>query len=532
MKNKTCYAYTRVSTVKQGDGVSLEAQRDAIAKFAARQGLQVLQWFEEKETAAKRGRPVFDAVVQSLQAGEADGLVVHKIDRSARNFSDWARIGELVDSGIEVHFAHESLDLRSRGGRLTADIQAVIAADYVRNLRQESIKGMEGRLKQGLFPWAAPIGYLNQGAGKPKAIDPARAPFVRQAFELYATGQYSQRGLLAELQQRGFRNKRGTPITKGCLENILSNPFYHGVVRLKRTGREYAGRHDPIIDCTLFERVQAMKTDRQIKKETAHNHPYRRSITCGYCRRSLIGERQKGHVYYRCQTKDCPTKSIREDVFEAAVAVKLQSLRLHEEDKLRLESKMEKWLQKRTAATDRRAVELQLSYVSNRFDRLTDALIDGLIDKQTFEQRKQRLNHERDKLQQALGEVGKIGSAAEIGRKYLELSKSLILNYGLGDRAQKARLVRIAFSNLELRGKNLCLEPQKWLQDTENTLGALCGAPLRDRTRTEELVEELVAVCSVESAPPISPKPKQQPDVPQWMYNLKNQKFVDFKDAA
>ena len=36
---------------------------------------------------------------------------MHKIDRSARNFSDWARIGELVDSGIDVHFAHESLDL-------------------------------------------------------------------------------------------------------------------------------------------------------------------------------------------------------------------------------------------------------------------------------------------------------------------------------------------------------------------------------------------------------------------------------------
>ena len=106
MISKTCFAYTRVSTVKQGDGVSLEAQREAISAFAKRHGLKVSRWFEEKETAAKRGRPVFDEVVRALQAREAEGLIVHKIDRSARNFSDWARVGDLVDSGIDINTHH------------------------------------------------------------------------------------------------------------------------------------------------------------------------------------------------------------------------------------------------------------------------------------------------------------------------------------------------------------------------------------------------------------------------------------------
>jgi len=88
MISKTCFAHTRVSTVKQGDGVSLEAQREAITVFAEKHGLSVTRWYEEKETAAKRGRPVFDDLVKSLQRGEAAGLIVHKIDRSARNFSD------------------------------------------------------------------------------------------------------------------------------------------------------------------------------------------------------------------------------------------------------------------------------------------------------------------------------------------------------------------------------------------------------------------------------------------------------------
>lgn len=80
---KTYFVYTRVSTVKQGDGVSLEAQRDAISAYAEKHQLTISTWFEEKETAAKRGRPVFNNMVAALQKGEAAGLIIHKIDRSA-----------------------------------------------------------------------------------------------------------------------------------------------------------------------------------------------------------------------------------------------------------------------------------------------------------------------------------------------------------------------------------------------------------------------------------------------------------------
>lgn len=210
---KRCFGYVRVSTVKQGDGVSLVAQREAISAFAIRHNIEIVQWFEEKETAAKRGRPIFDQMVKQLRRGKADGLVVHKIDRSARNFTDWAKIGDLADAGIDIHFANESLDFHSRGGRLTADIQAVIAADYIRNLREETIKGINGRLKQGLTPFAAPIGYLNNGGGKPKTPDPERAPFIRRAFELYASGHHSQKSLQRELAAQGLRTKAGRPLS-------------------------------------------------------------------------------------------------------------------------------------------------------------------------------------------------------------------------------------------------------------------------------------------------------------------------------
>src|SRR5437870_7709725 len=114
-----------------------------------------------------------------LRRREAEGVIIHKIDRSARNLTDWAELGDLIDQGIQVHFANESLDLKSRGGRLSADIQAVVAADYIRNLKEEVRKGFYGRLKQGVYPLPAPIGYKDEGAGKPKSLDPMKAPLVR-----------------------------------------------------------------------------------------------------------------------------------------------------------------------------------------------------------------------------------------------------------------------------------------------------------------------------------------------------------------
>ena len=228
---KACFAYVRVSTVKQGDGVSLEAQREAITWYAGRHDLKVVDWFEEKETAAKSGRPIFNRMLKQLRQGKAQGLIMHKIDRSARNFADWAKIGDLADAGIDIFFATESLDFHSRGGRLTADIQAVIAADYIRNLREETKKGIRGRLKQGLYPFSAPLGYVNNGGGKLKTLDPIRAPLVRELFEHYLTGNFSIRSLHEAMVERGLTTRGNHPISKRTVEDVLRNPFYCGLMR-------------------------------------------------------------------------------------------------------------------------------------------------------------------------------------------------------------------------------------------------------------------------------------------------------------
>ena len=523
---KPCFGYIRVSTQKQGEGVSLEAQKDAITAFASHNNLQVTEWFEEKETAAKSGRPIFSRMLKMLERGRAYGLIVHKIDRSARNLKDWAVIGELSDKGIDVYFATESLDFRSRGGRLTADIQAVIAADYIRNLRDETKKGIDGRLKQGLYPFRAPVGYLDNGRGQPKSPCPIKAPLIKQLFSLYTTGSHSIRTLEHEATRIGLRNVAGGPITKHGIETILRNPFYCGIIEIRRTGQTFDGVHKPIIDIQTFRQVQDIKSGKAGKKVTRHNHLYRGLFRCALCNAPLTPERQKGRVYYRCQLSTCPTTTIREDVIDEQVVSSLEAYELNDNEAAQLAKDWSDWRDGFDHAENLRSIDLRITQTRQRLERLTDLLIDGSIDKNDFEARKRSLIMEQAMMNEERLKATKSGPNPEDIQNFLELTKTLSLLYRSATNDEKREMVENCFSNRTLSGKNLVLEPSNWLCEVKLLGGVPVGDPRRptDRTfftdetlrgllRPFETMLERTKVVQLES---------NIPATPQWKYNLSN----------
>jgi site-specific DNA recombinase len=413
------FGYIRVSTTKQGEGVSLQEQRAAIERYAAKEGLRIIQWFEEKETAAKRGRPMFGEMIRLLKAGRAFGVVIHKIDRSARNLKDWADIGELIDQGIEVRFAHEPLDLTSRGGRLSADILAVVAADFIRNNRDEAKKGFYGRLKQGLYPLGAPLGYLDGGkGGKVKEIDPVKGPLVRRALELYSTGRYSFRELRQATEDMGLWNKHGKPLSMTALTKVLNNPFYAGTIRLLKTEETFQGIHEPLIPKELFERVQRVLRKKTVVRKSKHDYLYRRLFQCSSCGLSLIASTAKGHVYYRCQTQRCPTNSVREERLTEAIQQALDAIPFDGAQLQYLESLIPK--QQAIDADVRRAQIASLSHLIQfadaRLTRLTDVYVMHDVPKEEFEAYRARIIESRERVKESLREVEASDSETGIPR--------------------------------------------------------------------------------------------------------------------
>jgi site-specific DNA recombinase len=492
--NKRYFAYIRVSTVKQGErGSSLAEQKSAIEAYATRYELPIIRWFEETETAAKQGRRLFSLMLSELHAQKAQGMIVHKIDRSARNLRDWADIADLLDRGIDVRFVSDNFDLLSTGGRLSADIIAAVSANYIRNLRDEVKKGMYGRLKQGFYPWQAPIGYLDQGSAKAKTVDPVKGPLVRNLFEKYGSNTIGFRALRREMHARGLCTKASKPLEMNTLTLILRNPFYMGVIKVRTTGETFLGIHEPLISKALYERVQAIMDGRTVPKARKHRFLFRQLIHCDNCgRRTLTGENHRGLTYYRCHHENCRGLSWSEKKLEVAALSQIGRIRLEAGDVGDFRDLVAVLLRDQGDDTERlrTSLDLRVQNVDARLARLTDLLIDETIDKVTYATRREALVMERrdllDQLERAKHRSPFEDTCAEFERENREL-----LRYESLTDDEKRELFDIVCSNFSVGRESSTITlrtPYKEIAELEDSEEC---PPYRDDVRVRKIVDIL-----------------------------------------
>jgi site-specific DNA recombinase len=498
----TYFAYARVSTPRQGEkGVSLQEQKAAIERYAAAHGLEITRWFEERESAAHAGRKAFTDMLRMLRFRKAQGVVIHKIDRSARNMQDWADVGKLADAGVEVHFATENVDLKTVAGRLSADIQAVVAAHYSRNLREEVKKGLYGRLKQGFYPFRAPIGYLDQGAAKEKVADPVRAPLVQEAFSLYSSGRFSLPDLVREMFRQGLRNRNGGPVTVNGFATILKNPFYIGLIKIERSGQTFSGNHELLVTTELFEKAQAILAGKRPDRSGKHRFTYSRIARCKTCGYSLIASRRKGHVYYRCHNRPfknppvCPPTTVREERLEEAVLNGFAAVDLSDHELEIVRAKLDVW--RKESEKDRAArisgLRLQHDQIQSRLEKLADALIDGTIEKDLFARKQNALLLEQARMKEQLAENEK-GSLLGIQalEKTVGLAKNPSALYKAASSEDKRELLKTLLSDLTVSGKNIEMTlaiPFRLIAERQKVSD---GRPYRGTCRTwEQIIEQL-----------------------------------------
>jgi site-specific DNA recombinase len=131
--------YLRVSTARQREGFSLEAQREAIERYCQARGYELVAIEEESESAIKT-RPVFQRAKAQVLDGKADGLIVAKLDRLGRSVRDLANIAEeLSRAGKQLISVGDSIDTSSSNGKLLFHILSAIA-EYERELLIERTK--------------------------------------------------------------------------------------------------------------------------------------------------------------------------------------------------------------------------------------------------------------------------------------------------------------------------------------------------------------------------------------------------------
>ena len=346
--NATAVIYLRVSTKEQAErggeaeGFSIPAQREACRRKAESIGALVVDEFVDRGESAKTAdRPDLQRMLQFIAKNPVRYVIVHKVDRLARNRADDVAINLAIQqAGAELVSVSENID-QTPSGLLLHGIMSSIAEFYSRNLATEIIKGSVQKAKNGGTPTRTPLGYLNVRRiengyeVRTVEVDPERGPLMAWAFVAYATGEWTTRRLVDELNRRGLTTKAGPrtpskPLSDAQLHALLRHPYYMGVVRYR--GAIYQGKHPRLVEPETWQRVQDVLSAKYLTGEKHREHPHylKGSIHCGTCGARLIVNHAKGrhggiYPYFVCigrqQDKhSCSQRALRIELVEEAVA--------------------------------------------------------------------------------------------------------------------------------------------------------------------------------------------------------------------
>jgi site-specific DNA recombinase len=446
-------AYLRVSTKEQAqEGYSIAAQQDACTRFIKGKGWELVDVYSDRgESARTADRPQFQLLMRNIaEDSSIRFLVIHKLDRLARSIRDYAAVRDLLDkAGVQLVSVTEGLEATA-SGKMVEGMLAVVAEWYSNNLSTEIRKGQTQKLREGVWPNLAPIGYRNirlepapgQRRGRAAIVPDEKAPLVRQAFELYAAGEWPLTALAEEMYRRGLRNRRGGRVSRSRLHEMLSNPAYIGKIPWK--GAVYEGTHQPIVPAEAFELVQERlsKHGRSKERQRKHTHFLKGLLRCGSCGGRLLynvvkGRNNRPFPYFACAShfnarKSCPEPYVPAQAMEQGVEDLYREIRLPRGLRARLERILEEEViaRERHRAQETRFVARRLDRLAAERERLLDLYLAGDLDRETFRDRKARIEEEvRDLEARTADQAAKLGQARELVALALKLARNSHASY-------------------------------------------------------------------------------------------------------
>ena len=429
---KRAVSYIRVSTREQAqrggseEGFSLPAQREANKRKAQSMGALVVKEFADRgESARSANRPELQKMLAYLKEdGGIDYVIVHKLDRLARNRADDVEINRAFEeAGVRLVSTSENID-QTPGGMLLHGIMSSIAEFYSRNLANEVIKGMGEKARNGGTLGKAPLGYMNVRGRDENgrevrtiALDEERAPLIRLAFTEYATGNWTVRQLAEHLNTLGLSipptpRRCAKPITATRLHEILRHPYYKGIVTFQ--GVEYPGKHEPLVDSQTWQTVQAILASRRYgERQRIHNHFLKSTVVCGQCGARLSvqnAKNSKGTIYpyfvcaRRCRLHDCAFTAVLIDVVEDRMSDLYRAIELSAEDRTQIEHYLHDELSQIEGdkAKAVRSLTTRRTNIEDRRRRLLHAHYEGAIPLELLKEEQAKLTSELNQIERQL----------------------------------------------------------------------------------------------------------------------------------
>ena len=310
MKTIRCAIYTRKST---DDGLdkefnTLEAQREAGENYIrsqAYQGWEIIptHYDDGGFSGGSLKRPALQQLLNDVEAGLIDMIVVYKIDRLTRSLVDFSKLVEVFDTNnCSFVSVTQNFNTYDSMGRLTLNV-LLSFAQFEREVITERIRDkVSASKKKGMWMGGIlPLGY--DSYNKKLVINEDEAQIVRLAFEKYLVLR-SEIAVAEWLNENGYTtmNKgNNSKFTHMRISKMLKNVLYVGKIPHKEN--IYDGQHKAIISQEIFDEVQNIKSKNRIGRlapsRFIEHSLLKGFIYCDCCQSAMVSTKsnKKNKVY-------------------------------------------------------------------------------------------------------------------------------------------------------------------------------------------------------------------------------------------
>ena len=484
-----CFIYCRKSSEDQSRQIQSIDDQKRILKELARQRKLIVEdvFIDEKSAGKPYQRPGFQKMIQEVNLSETSIILSWKIDRLSRNPIENGQISWMLQQGIIHEIITPERSYLPEDNVLLFMIEGAMANQYIRDLSTNVKRGMNSKVKKGIFPGFAPLGYLNDGKQKgSKQIvpDPIYYQRIKALWDLLKTGHYQLADLYRLMLEKYPLYRRGKILAFSSFHRIFHNPFYCGLFRWQ--GELQLGSHKTMLSQSEFEQIQSFLGKENKTRVKVLEFDYKGVFKCGECNACITAERKHKFIkskncnktfdYYRCTHNkrhfECHEKPISLQKLELQILKEIDEFYLPNEiieygiERLIKEKVNEHNLQVGSANhidTEIRVLEKSIKKIEENIVMESDTEIRHMMKQKHTELKIQikKMNEDLESIKkQSKNWINKIIEELLVIRD----SKKILLK---GTKPQKQRLLHNMGLNWILKGRIISYEPNFVLRSVQ-----------------------------------------------------------------
>jgi DNA invertase Pin-like site-specific DNA recombinase len=215
--------YIRVSTEQQAqDGVSIDNQRDKIQEYCDLYDLELVDVEADEGASGKNmDRDGLQNAVERLEEGEAETMVVVKLDRLTRSVSDLnVLLEKYFSERYDLVSVNEQVNTGTAAGRLVLNVLMSVSQWEREAISERTEQALQHKKANGERVGSIPYGYTLAEDGETLEEDPAEQEVI-EAVKDYREGGLSYRAIADRLEEEGFTNREGNRFNPKTIGSIL-----------------------------------------------------------------------------------------------------------------------------------------------------------------------------------------------------------------------------------------------------------------------------------------------------------------------